>query len=225
MSIRQVDEGLWCLDSSFKVLGAKGSARMSIVWVGDGVLIYSPVALSQQDLDAIADIGPVRAIIAPNTMHYLYFRQALQAFPDATAWIADGVVLKIGSVEGAKTLKDATPIASNEYLEQVTFEGHDIQETVLYHKASKTLITCDLLYNIQSEQSFSERMFFRLIRAYGAPKVAFYHKSYVKDKEAMQHAIDTVCAWDIRRIVMSHGRIIEDENVAEIFRDAWAAII
>ena len=100
-------------------------------------------------------------------------------------------------------------------------DRHAVRETVLFHRASRTLVTSDLLYNYQPEHGAGEKTFFRLLGCYGAPKVAFYHRFSIRDKTAVHELVAQVRAWAPRRIVMSHGRIVEDDNAAEVFAAAW----
>ncbi len=198
---------------------------MVLMDVGGELLMYSPVALSSDHIRQINDIGPVRKIFAPNNMHHLFLRPAIEQYPDADIWVADGVIQKVGDISGARVLSDKEPVCSSTLVEQITFSGHKIKETVFYHKASKTLLTCDLLYNIQSQNFLGERLFFKLIRTYGRPKVALYHKFSLPDKDQVREALELMEAWDIRRIVMAHGQIIESDSAGAVFHEAWKNIL
>jgi hypothetical protein len=74
----------------------------------------------------------------------------------------------------------------------------------------------------QTEHFAAEKLFFRMVGCYGAPSVAFYHRFTVEDNTSVGALIDTVWRWRVRRIVMSHGRIIDNEAGSEIFANAWA---
>ena len=57
---------------------------------------------------------------------------------------------------------------------------------------------------------------------YGEPKVAFYHRFSIRNKHSVQALIDTVSSWKVRRIIMSHGDIVESDDAAQLFAAAWA---
>ncbi len=219
--IKKIDEGLWCLESYFLSLGCRGSLRMTILKTQSGLLLYSPVELDAEIVDSIRALGAVTDIVAPNKMHHMYLRPCVATFPEANCWVAEGLLEKIGSVEGAQIITPDALFGNDSSIKKFTLTGHRIQETMIFHEPSQTLITADLLYNYQSEQYPAEKLFFRMIGNYGKPNVAFYHRFSVKDKSSIQSMIDTVTRWPIKRIIMSHGRIVESADAGPIFTDAW----
>ena len=66
----QMAEGLWTVDGRFRTPFFNGSVRMTVLAVDGGLVLHSPVALTDPDVEAICGIAPVAAILAPNTMHY-----------------------------------------------------------------------------------------------------------------------------------------------------------
>ena len=219
--IKKIDEGLWCLESYFLSLGCRGSLRMTILKTQSGLLLYSPVALDAEIVDSIHALGTVTDIVAPNKMHHMYLRPCVATFPEANCWVAEGLLEKIGSVEGAQIITPDTLFGNDSRIKKFTLMGHSIQETMIFHEPSQTLIAADLLYNYQSEQYPAEKLFFRMIGNYGKPNVAFYHRFSVKDKSSIQSMIDTITRWPIKRIIMSHGRIVESADAGIIFANAW----
>jgi len=219
--IRKIDEGIWCLESYFVSLGCRGSLRMTILKTQSGLLIYSPVALDAEVVASIRALGTVTDIVAPNTMHHMYLRQCVAIFPEANCWVPEGLLDKIGPLDGAQVITPDVAFEANSNIRKFTLTGHRIQETIIFHEPSQTLLTADLLYNYQSEQYPAEKLFFRMIGNYGRPNVAFYHRFSVTDKSSIRSMIDRVSRWPINRIIMSHGRIIESADAGTIFADAW----
>jgi hypothetical protein len=136
-------------------------------------------------------------------------------------FVPEGLEAKIGPIPRAETMTREHPPMLPAGVESFTFDRHAIHETMLFHRASGTLVTSDLLYNYQREHYPGEKAMFRLIGCYGAPRVAFYHRFVIRDKAAVNELVAQVREWAPRRIVMSHGRIVEDDNAAEIFAAAW----
>lgn len=219
--IKRIDEGVWCLESYFLSLGCRGSLRMTILKTQSGLLLYSPVALDDDIVASIRALGRVTHIVAPNLMHHMYLKQCVATFPEANCWIPEGLIEKIGSVDGTKIISPNTLFGNDRGIKTFTLTGHHIQETMIYHEPSRTLLTADLLYNYQAEQYPAEKLFFWMIGNYGRPNVAFYHRFSVKDKSSIQSMIDTITRWPINRIIMSHGRIVESADASTIFADAW----
>ena len=220
-TIKKIDEGVWCLESYFLSLGCRGSLRMTILKTQSGLLLYSPVALNAEHVASIRALGKVTDIVAPNLFHHMYLRPCVAAFPDANCWVPEGFLEKIGPVDGAQIITPDIIFGNDDNIKKFTLTGHRIQETMIFHEPSRTLLTADLLYNYQSEQYPAEKLFFWMIGNYGRPNVAFYHRFSVTDKSSIQFMIDTVTSWPINRIIMSHGRIVETTDASTIFADAW----
>jgi hypothetical protein len=221
MPLESIDAGLWCLPGHFGSIGFRGSTRMVVLRGDGGLVLHSPVALSAEAMKAIAAIGPVAAILAPNTYHHRYLRAAAEAFPEARVYVPEGLEEKIGPVPRAETIGRTRPPVLPGGIDHFIFDRHAIRETVLFHRPTRTLVTADLLYNYQAENGPGEKLFFRLMGCYGAPKVVFYHRFAIRDKAAVQELIGRVRRWQPRRIALCHGRIVESENAAEIFARAW----
>lgn len=221
MSLHSIAESLWCADGHFDTRLFRGSTRMTVVRGAEGLVLYSPVALEPEDREALAAVGRVAAIVAPNLYHHRHLRAAAEAFPAARVFVPEGLEARIGSIPRAETMTRASPPALPAGIDHFILDRHAVRETVLFHRASRTLVTSDLLYNYQREHGRGEKAFFGLMGCYGAPKVVFYHRFAIRDKTAVHELVAQVRDWAPRRIVMCHGRIVEDENAAELFAAAW----
>ena len=221
MTLVPIAEGLWCVNGHFRSLVFRASVRMSVVAGDEGLVLYSPVALDDTTVRQIEALAPVAAIVAPNLYHHLFLRAAAAAFPTARVFVPEGLEARIGPVARAETITRAHAPALPRGIEHFVFERHWVHETVLFHRASRTLVTSDLLYNYQREHNPGEKAFFRLIGCYGAPGVAFYHRFAIRDKAAVRELVAQVRDWAPQRIVMSHGRIVEGDDAAAIFARAW----
>ncbi len=218
----RIDDGLWCLNSYFVTLGCKGSLRMTVIKTAEGLIIYSPVVHSPENLEQIGMLGNVFAIVAPNLFHHFHLRTCIKAFPAARAFVPDGLQAKIGQIERAETM-EAFPESAD--IVTCTVAGHRLNETVLFHRSTGTLVTADLLYNYQAEHFAGEKLFFKSIGCYGKASVAFYHRFAITDGATVRSAIAEIASWPIRRIIMSHGRIVEHVAAQDIFSAAWRRII
>jgi hypothetical protein len=225
MPLDPIADGLWCVNGHFDTPLFRGSARMSVVCGPEGLVLYSPVALEPEDRQALAAIAPVAAIVAPNLYHHRFLRAAAEAFPAARVFVPEGLEAKIGPVPRAETMTRASPPMLPGGIESFILDRHAVRETVLFHRASRTLVTSDLLYNYQPEHNRGEKAFFRLMGCYGAPKVVFYHRFAIRDKAVVHELVAQVRDWAPRRIVMSHGRIVEGEDAAELFAAAWRPFV
>lgn len=196
---------------------------MSVIETRGGLVLYSPVSLTPDHVRQIDSIGRVTMIIAPNLYHHMFLRNCAAIYNNARVLVPKGLTSKIGPIANAEVIDDTIVIEPNE-IEHFTFAGHDIHETILFHKSSQTLITADLLYNYSADQFFAEKLWFRLIGCYGKPDVAFYHRFSVNDRASAADLIRRVNSWQVSRVIMSHGRILTDERASEVFTTAWMRI-
>ena len=225
MPLQPIAEGVWTLDGQFRTPLFTGSVRVTVLAGEGGLVLHSPVALAAEDIQAIVDLGPVAAILAPNTMHYQSLGAAAEAFPGARVYVPEGLEKKTAPPARAETISREHPPELPRGVEHFIFDRHAIHECVLFHRPSRTLVTADLLYNYQREHGAGEKMFFGLLGCYGAPKVTFYHRFALPDKSAVRELVEQVRAWAPSRIVMGHGRIIESEDAAEVFARAWQPFV
>jgi hypothetical protein len=222
VGLKRIDDGLWVVDSHFASWGCRVSIRMTVMKTEAGLLLHSPVHLEPDDVAAIGRLGPVHAIIAPNLYHHFHVRDCAALFPKARVLVPEGLQERIGPIARAEVMaSDATVDLPND-VDHLVVAGHRmLRETLLFHRPTATLVTADLIYNYHAEHHLAEKSFFRLIGCYGAPKVAFYHAFSIQSPHVAVELIEVVRRWRPQRIVMSHGRIIEDEQAAELFAAAW----
>src|SRR3954447_4797913 len=76
---------LWTVDHVLALPGrVRMPVRMTVVRRGDGGLwIHSPVPLDDLTAAALAALGPVRTVVAPNAFHHLFVAPLLARFPQA----------------------------------------------------------------------------------------------------------------------------------------------
>ena len=109
MSLDPIPDGLWCVNGHFDTPFFRGSTRMTVIRGAESLILYSPVALSPEDRQALAAIGPVAAIISPNLYHHMFLRAAVEAFPSARVFVPEGLEAKIGPIPRAETMNRAGP--------------------------------------------------------------------------------------------------------------------
>jgi hypothetical protein len=195
---------------------------MTVMETEAGLLLHSPVHLDSDDVAAINRLGRVHAIIAPNLYHHFHVRDCAALFPKARVLVPEGLQEKIGPIARAEVMASDASVELPNEVEHLVVTGHSmLRETLLFHRPTATLVTADLIYNYHAEHHLAEKSFFRLIGCYGAPKVAFYHRLSIRSPAVAIEMIEVVRRWRPRCIVMSHGRIVEDEQAAELFAAAW----
>lgn len=148
-----MESGLWFADGgvvSFK--GFDYPTRMVVVRLSDGGLwLWSPVERTAAIENEIRALGPVRHIVSPNKLHYLFLGEWQAAFPDASLWATAATIAKRKELRFAGTLADEPPAEWKGQIDQFFFNNSPfMDELIFFHRASRTAIIADL------SQTFSE---------------------------------------------------------------------
>ena len=220
--IEELGPGIWTLAAPLKLAGVDFGTRMTIVRIGgDGLVLISPCPIDDALAAEIQALGQVRAVIAPNAFHYLYFVDATERYPDAGRYLAEGVAKKLRSAPaGAVTLSaEADPLWKAD-LEQCKLEGAPkTNEVVFFHPASQTLILTDLCFNFNPAPSGWPGIFLRIVGAHGRLAVSRLMRTLLKDRKKVRPIIERILEWDFEQIVVTHGAIVM-RNGRRLFREA-----
>jgi hypothetical protein len=204
------------------------TTRMTVMRLGNGDLIlHSPVALTPALRSAIELLGPVRFLVAPNSLHYWWL-------PDWKAVLPDAEVLAVrGLQERAKR-----PIEVDRLLigrgspwpgevDLLVVRGDVLTEAVLFHRASKTLILTDLIESFEPKRihSWFLKLLIRLAGASDPDGKApiDMRLSFFRRRGALRLAVHQMLAWQPERVIIAHGRWYEKNGTAELSRAfRWA---
>lgn len=145
--LEPLGQDLWFADGgivSFK--GFDYPTRMVIVRLADGGLwLWSPVEKTTTIEDDIRELGPVRHIVSPNSLHYLFLSEWHDAFPEAQLWGTAATIAKCKSLLFSEALADTAPAAWEGQIDQFYFTNSlFMDELIFFHRASRTAIIADL---------------------------------------------------------------------------------
>lgn len=132
---------------------------------GDGGLwVWSPVALTQEVRAAIDAVGPVRHLIAPNSLHHTFLDEWPAAYPDARVHAASGLSREVAGAEIHSTTGEEPDPAWGGVIDQVAVLGNRITtEVVFFHRPSASVLVTNLVRCLTPQdldllQSGSQRM-------------------------------------------------------------------
>lgn len=221
-----VEEQIWICEYPVHYSGLDFSARMSVIKLENGsVMLHSPCKIDGELKAAIESIGPVSCIVAPGSYHYFHIPSAQAAFPDAQTFICPGVETKLPDLKFDWVLGDRAPdLWSNEF-EQVLVRGAKYMcEVAFYHVPSKTLLLVDLVENIGDDSKdvgLGLKIWWKAIfHMWNQAKPAPEYQLGWKDKRSAAMSLNRILEWEISRVVLAHGELI-DTNVDAILRKAW----
>lgn len=193
--------------------------RMTLIRLASNVLwLHSPVAHSATLQHAIDSLGPVSAIVAPNSYHYLQVDAWASAYVDATIFASTDVANKIVA---KSTILDNGLVADwRADIDHVFIELGKFSETVFFHRASQSLIVTDLMQTFEASRVHSSLVRF-LLKLGGAtgpnamPSIEI-RLAARRHRDELRAGVEQMIAWDPRRIILSHGPCIQNYPVDAI---------
>lgn len=213
--LRELAPDLWVTERSLRFAGIEVGTRMSVIRLRDGGLfVHSPVfpdAELRKELDAL---GPVRFAVAPNRFHHLYVGDFISAYPEVECFCAPGLAEKRSDLSWAGTLTDEAPEGWAGQIDQRLFQGYAVANEVLFlHRASRTLLATDIVFNVGPEVPPLTRFFFRLMGSYDRFGSSRLERLLIRDRPAARASLERVLEWDFDRVILAHGRVLEGGGV------------
>lgn len=215
--------GIWV--SGGPVVSVAGFAyptRMALIRLLDGgLLVWSPVALTEAVRSEIASLGEVRVLVAPNSLHHLFLAEWRAAFPSARLHAAPGFRRRCPDMTVDADLGDAPAIDWAADLDQVVVGGNAITtEVVFFHRASRTVLFTDLIQQFDPGWFTGWRAIVARLDRLTGPEAAVPRKFRVAftDRRAAREAIRRVMAWPADRVLMAHGTPVPEDGAGFIRR-------
>ena len=222
-SLRPFGPEIWLADGGeAEVIGFRYPTRMAVIRLAGGrLLIWSPVALAEDLRRELAELGEVRHLVAPNSLHHLFLGEWRTAYPLARLHAAPGLGLRRKDLDIDAELGDAAPPAWAGDLDQVVVRGNRITtEVVFFHRRSGTVLFTDLIQHFPPG-------WFRGWRALIArvdlmterePSVPRKFRAAFADRRAARAALRRILEWPSSKVVMAHGVPVEQNGQAFIAR-------
>ncbi|HEY0968671.1 MAG TPA: DUF4336 domain-containing protein [Opitutaceae bacterium] len=209
--LHPLDAGIWDYHAPLTILGMHLGHRMTVVRLADGTLwVHSPVAYDAAVASALAALGPVAHIVAPNAMHDTYLEGWFAAYPQARFHGAKGFSRYRPDLNFTDTLGEKADVAWVGLLDQHLIRGAPrLNEVVFLHRPSRTLILTDLAFNLGTDMPLLSRVLLKINGCDNRFACSRLLRTTIKDRAAFRASLDTVLAWDFDRVVVSHGRNLE----------------
>ncbi|MBV8760141.1 MAG: hypothetical protein JO257_22810 [Deltaproteobacteria bacterium] len=175
------------------------------LYVASRRVLISPVGGAAEH----AILPTVEAIVAPSLLHHKHICESQRLAPYAALWAPPGFAEKEPELGEVNVLgRDPWPFG-----DELDFEVLDgapkRNEVVFFHRASGTIYTADLVFNMHGDTGWLSKLTFRAMGVYQRFAMPRPWTHWVKNRGAFLESIERVLAWPFDRIVMAHGDVIE----------------
>lgn len=203
---------LWLFDGP-PVTGAAGfrfPTRMAVIRLpgGGGLWVWSPVALTDDIREAVEALGPVRHLVAPNSLHHSFLAEWAAAYPDAQVHAAPGLTQEVAATAIHSVLDDEPDPAWAGVVDQVIVRGNRITtEAVFYHRESATVLVTDWIQQIPQGWFHGWRAVVARLDLMTAPTPSVPRKFRMAttDRDAARDSVRRILEWPADSLVMAHG--------------------
>jgi hypothetical protein len=216
--LRELDTDLWAAERPQRFFGLEVGTRMSVIRLADGsLLLHSPVALGPELRREIDGRGTVRFAVAPNRFHHLYAGDVARAYPEARLWVAPGLERKRPDLVISGVLGDDAPAEWKGEIDQIFFRGRPLEnEVAFFHRASRTLLLCDLAFNFGPAAAAATRLLMSVLQRRGRFGPSRLDSLLIRDRRAARQSLAGILAWDFDRVVVAHGDVLESGGHAAL---------
>ncbi len=199
-------DGVWTAHFPLSVMGLRLGTRMTVLRLSSGgLLLVSPVPITEELRAAVDAIGTVEHLVSPNLFHYMYINEWKQAYPEATLWAEAALADKKPEIKIDQVLGDEIPAVWANDLDMINVRGMPaVRERIFLHKGSGTLVQTDMVFNI-SDAGWMTNAYLSMCGIKGKVGSSYLLKMVTKDKPAAAGSIDEVLAWDFDNMVVPHG--------------------
>lgn len=221
--LKEFGREIWIADGScVAVAGFHYPTRLAVMRLADGGLfIWSPIKLTDGLRAEVDAFGPVRHIVAPNSLHHLFLAEWKRAYPEAKLYAPPGLRKKRLDIAFDVDLEEAPSAAWAGEIDQVVMYGNVITtEVVFFHVPSGTVLFTDLLQQIPPKLLSGWRAIVAKLDLMVGPEPAVPRKfrlAFTK-RSAARAALARVLAWPAEKVLMAHGTPVEKDARAFLRR-------
>jgi hypothetical protein len=207
--MKELAENLWVLPYPLRLLGGDFRRMVTIMRLRSGELvIHSTGPFTPGDVADILRLGKPGWLLEVMLQHDTFTKQGRQSFPKIPFLGPHGFTKVVGFPTEPLI---PPPAAWNDELRVLRIDGlPSMQEHVVFHRPSRTLIVADLLFNFGPD--LSAWTGFLVLCGVGSrhhPGMSRRFRMAIKDKGAFKRSVEALTTWDFDRIIVGHGEVIE----------------
>jgi hypothetical protein len=176
------------------------------------LVIYSAIALEEREMEALERFGSPTFLVVPSDRHRLDAKIWKERYPQLLVLTPQGAREKVNEVVPVDATQFDFRDASVRFLTVPGTEGHEAA-LVIASEGGTTLVVNELIWNVDNRPGFGGWLM-RIAGMTGEePRIPpFTAMLDIKDKPALREQLEEWAKlYSLRRIIVSHGDIIESE--------------
>ncbi len=215
--LKEIALDLWSVTMHSKFMLFHVGTRMTVIRLNNGeLMLYSPVTITSSLKQEIDQLGKVAHIVCPNSFHHMYAGQALSIYPNAMLHGPANLHKKRKDLPFNAELNETAHKDWQGQLIPLTINGSLMHETVFFHAASKTLLTCDLVENFETSPHLLTRIWLKLGGCHGRISWPRILRLVYINRRAARKSVEKLFDFPFERVILAHGDIIEEDAKAKL---------
>ena len=217
-----VADKIWTLERPVWFSGIRQRARTTVVRLDDGsLLLHSPAPPTDELVEQLGALGAVRWLVVPNCFHHLGTPAAGARFPEAQVVGPESALKRNKKLKLHLGIRDAKFVEQVPELEALPLEGVPfLDETVLYHRPTQTLLAADIALRATGTDHWTCRFAARLTGFYERMRVPPDVRWSKPDKLAAARSLQAILDRPAKRLILGHADIIQ-EGCRDQLAQAW----
>jgi len=218
-ALQQLAEDLWVASRPLSLWLGDVGTRMTVIRIGEGLFLHSPVPLDPATRATLDRLGTVRWVVGPSKVHHFYLGDYTRAYPAAQLCAAPGLPEKRKDIVFQHVMDASwTPPWGDAVLHHLFRGAPAINEVVFFHPASRSLLLTDLAFNVQPGPQNHARLFHWLVGATGRFGPHRILRAAIRDRAAARESLAAILRWDFDRVIVTHGSVLEHGGRASLER-------
>jgi hypothetical protein len=207
LALAPLAEGVWTTNDPTHYLGWRLTATMTVLRLADGsLLLHSPVSMTDARRAAVAAIGPIAHLYAPNAFHHTWIGQWASALPAARLHAPAALARKRRDLRIDRTIGAAPEPSFEGVIDEIPIAGFRLEETAIVHRPSRTVVVADLVQNVGQPSHAWTKFYSNTTGFYDRVALSrMLRWTAFSDRAAARRSVDNLLGRPFDRVVVGHG--------------------
>src|SRR6478609_2997771 len=207
MTLTPFAEGVWTDSEPVRIVGTRLTTTMTVLRLGNGgLLLHSPIPLTEARRAEVSTLGPITHLYAPNTFHHLWIGEWATAFPAARVHAPAALSKKRPDLRIDRAHGTGAEPTFADTITELPIHGFRLHESVLVYRPAQTLIVTDLVHNVGRPSDAWSRFYTRTMGFYDRVALSkMLRWTAFSDSVAARKSIDQLLTLPIERLLFGHG--------------------